>query len=101
MPRCMNLRATAVALGSSLLGACAVYGYGGYGDVAVAPPEPIVEAPAPRVGFIWAPGYYVWGGGRYSWRAGHYIRERPGHRWVADRWERRGNRWHYARGHFD
>ena len=57
--------------------------------------------PAPRVGFVWAPGYWNWQGHRHVWVKGHYIHERHGHHWVNDNWEQRDGRWHYERGHWD
>ncbi|HTV96461.1 MAG TPA: hypothetical protein VME42_10665 [Steroidobacteraceae bacterium] len=70
-------------------------------DITVAPPAPPVEVvPAPRVGFVWAPGFWDWRGGRHVWVGGHWIAARPGWRWVPDRWEPHGNHWHYVRGHW-
>jgi len=73
-----------------------------YLDVDVAPPPPPVEVvPAPRVGYVWAPGYYNWEGHRHIWVRGHWIRAHRHHHWVADRWEDRDGRWHRERGHWD
>jgi hypothetical protein len=70
-------------------------------DVTIAPPEPQVEVvPAPRAGFVWAPGFWEWRGGHHVWVGGRWIAERPGYRWVPDRWDRHGDRWHYERGHW-
>lgn len=69
--------------------------------VNLAPPAPIVEAvPAPRVGYVWAPGYYSWNGHRHVWRHGYWVRERAGRHWVAHRWERRGNGWYFHDGYW-
>jgi hypothetical protein len=55
-----------------------------------APPAPIYEAvPAPREGYVWAPGHYLWENGRYVWRGGEWMASRPGYSWQAARWERR------------
>ena len=71
-------------------------------DITVAPPAERVEVvPAPRSGYVWAPGYYRWDGGHHIWVKGHWIREREGHHWVAHRWEQRGDRWHFEEGHWD
>jgi hypothetical protein len=71
-------------------------------DVDVAPPAPQEEViPAPRVGFVWAPGYWDYQGSRHNWVGGHYIAEHPGHHWVADRWDQRGSKWHHEAGHWD
>jgi hypothetical protein len=53
------------------------------------PPAPVYEVvPAPRPGYVWAPGHYVLVNDRYVWRKGEYIVARPGFRYVPDRWER-------------
>ena len=37
-------------------------------DIDVAPPAPREEVvPAPRVGFVWAPGYWNWDGHKHVW----------------------------------
>jgi hypothetical protein len=97
------LAVTALGL---VLTACVVYPEGRYGyagvDVAIAPPPPaVVEVPAPRVGFVWAPGYWGWNGHQHVWREGRWLHERSGQHWQADHWEQRGNRWHYSRGHWE
>ena len=70
--------------------------------VTIGPPAPIVEvAPAPRPGYIWAPGYYGWNGYQYIWVRGHSMMERPGHYWVAERWVQRGPRWHFEEGRWE
>ena len=56
--------------------------------VQVAPPAPVYEPlPPPRIGFIWAPGYWRWNGYRHVWVGGRYMRARPGYRYYAPRWE--------------
>jgi hypothetical protein len=73
-----------------------------YVDIDVAPPAAQVEVvPAPRVGYVWAPGYWNWEGHRHVWVGGRWIHERSGHHWVNDSWEQREGRWHYERGHWD
>ncbi len=70
-------------------------------DIGIAPPAARVEVvPAPRAGFVWAPGHWAYRGGRYVWAGGRWIGARPGWRWAPDRWEHRGARWHYAPGHW-
>ena len=57
-----------------------------------APPAPIYESvPAPRQGYIWAPGHYTWDNGRYVWRGGEWMASRPGYAWQASRWEQRAD----------
>lgn len=71
-------------------------------DIDIAPPAARVEVvPAPRVGFIWAPGYWAWSGHRHVWVAGHWNHARRGEHWVADRWEQRGAKWHRDAGHWE
>ena len=56
------------------------------------PPAPIYESvPAPRQGYIWAPGHYVWDNGRYTWRGGEWVAARPGYAWQAAHWEQRSD----------
>jgi hypothetical protein len=51
------------------------------------PPPPRYEVvPAPRAGYVWAPGYWQWEGSRHVWAPGHWIAERQGYRWVPDHW---------------
>jgi WXXGXW repeat (2 copies) len=70
--------------------------------VEVAPPPPRVEVfPAPRVGHVWAPGYWVWRGHRHVWIEGHWIRERRGHHWQPHHWVEREGRWHFEEGHWE
>lgn len=73
-------------------------------DINVAPPPPRYEVvPAPRVGFVWAPGYWAWDNGhhRHVWRGGHYVRERHGQRWVPDRWAEHEGRYRYEPGRWE
>jgi hypothetical protein len=65
-----------------------------------APPPPIYEhAPAPRAGWIWAPGHYEWRDGRYAWTAGRWIEDRPGWAWQEARWlQRPDGSWHLVGG---
>lgn len=83
----------AASLGSvSLPVAAAVY-------VQVAPPAARVEAvPAPRHGYIWAPGYWDWNGRRYNWVSGNWVRTRPGYRYASPVWVARNGRWYKEGG---
>ena len=72
-------------------------------SIGTPPPAPIYEAvPAPRVGYVWAPGFWRWEHERHVWAPGHWIEGRPGHHWVADHWVEgpRGG-WHHEAGHWD
>ena len=55
-----------------------------------APPPPVVERPAPRRGYVWAPGYHDWRDDRYVWVPGRYETERVGYEWQPPRWELQG-----------
>lgn len=73
-----------------------------YVDIDVAPPPDRVEVvPAPRPGYVWAPGYWTYNGHRHVWAKGHWERERHGHHWAPDHWVQHGDRYHYQRGHWD
>ena len=68
----------------------------------VAPPPARVEVvPAPRAGYVWAPGYWRWDHGHHVWVKGYWVRERHGHHWVAHRWEEHDKRWRFEVGHWD
>ncbi|MDQ6917433.1 MAG: YXWGXW repeat-containing protein [Pseudomonadota bacterium] len=67
--------------------------------VEVAPPPPRVEVvPAPRVGYVWAPGYWGWRGHRHVWVNGNWVRERRGYHWEPHHWVERNGRWHFEEG---
>jgi WXXGXW repeat (2 copies) len=71
-------------------------------DVDIAPPAALVEVvPPPRVGYVWAPGFWEWRDGRHVWVGGHWIGERRGYHWVPDHWDPVGGRWHHERGHWE
>jgi hypothetical protein len=66
--------------------------------VNIAPPAaPYEYVPAPRVGFVWIPGYWDWRYGRHYWVGGHWARHRPGYVYQPARWVDYGGRWHSAR----
>ena len=72
--------------------------------VDVPPPAARVEVvPAPRVGFVWAPGYWRWEEPRrtHVWVEGRWVEDRPGFRWVADRWVPRERRYYYEPGRWE
>ncbi len=91
------------ALASAAIGMTSVPAIAAVGIyVDVAPPPPRYEVvPAPRVGFVWAPGVWEWRNGRHVWIGGHYVRERRGMYWHPDRWEQVDNRWAFKRGAWD
>jgi hypothetical protein len=70
-------------------------------DLSIAPPAPLVEGvPAPRPGYVWAPGYWTWQGERYNWIAGSWMKERPGYRWEPHRWVEHDSHWQLQHGHW-
>jgi hypothetical protein len=70
--------------------------------VDIAPPAPRYEVvPAPRAGYVWAPGYWDWRGNHHVWVRGHWERERSGYYWHPNRWEQRDGRWALERGRWD
>ena len=71
-------------------------------EIQVAPPAPRVEVvPPPRVGYVWAPGYWRWNGRRHVWINGSWMRERRGWRWQPETWVQGPNgRWHLRRGYW-
>jgi hypothetical protein len=68
--------------------------------VRVAPPPPrVIAVPAPRHGYVWAPGYWRWHGRRHVWVDGHWLRARQGWRWAPAHWQRHsGGEWHFVDG---
>jgi YXWGXW repeat-containing protein len=72
-------------------------------EVHVAPPPlRVVAVPAPRRGYVWAPGYWRWDGHRHVWADGRWMRERRGERWVPAHWEQgRAGYWHFEPGHWE
>jgi len=61
------------------------------------PPLRYEVVPAPRVGFVWVPGYWDWRYSRHYWVAGHWVRHRPGYLYEPARWVDRGGHWYYHR----
>src|SRR5262249_51045088 len=62
--------------------------------VDVAPPAPRYEVvPAPRAGYVWAPGYWDWRHGHHVWVKGHWEREHHGMYWHPHHWEQVDGRW--------
>lgn len=54
-----------------------------------APPAPRFESvPAPRRGYVWAPGYWNWDGGRHVWTGGHWESARDGYQYQSSEWVR-------------
>jgi hypothetical protein len=71
-------------------------------SIGTPPPAPIYEAvPAPRAGYVWAPGYWNWNGSRHVWTGGRWMAERRGYNWVPDRWAHVNGGWHHEPGRWD
>jgi hypothetical protein len=71
-------------------------------DINIAPPAPQVEVvPGPRLGYVWAPGYWEYRDRAHVWVPGRWMGERRGYHWVPDRWEQRGPHWHHNVGHWE
>jgi hypothetical protein len=71
-------------------------------ELGVPPPAPRFErVPPPRIGYVWAPGYWRWQGQQHVWAGGRWKRERPGSHWVAERWDERGGRHHFEPGRWE
>ena len=76
------------------------YGYGVEVNVAP-PPVRVVEVPAPRMGYVWAPGYWNWNGREHVWVEGRWIGERRGQHWVPEDWVEHNGNWRLAQGHWE
>ena len=65
--------------------------------VNIGPPPPLryEVVPAPRVGWVWVPGYWDWRRHRHAWIGGHWVRHRPGYVYAPARWVERDSRWYY------
>ena len=87
----------AAALGGASLAANARSNVDVYVSFGAPPPLRYEVVPAPRVGWVWAPGYWDWRHSRYHWVRGHWVRERPGYYYAPARWVERGGRWHHHR----
>ena len=60
------------------------------------PPAPRYEiVPAPRMGYVWVPGYWEARHRRHHWVAGHWVRHRPGYVYAPARWAQLDGRWRY------
>jgi hypothetical protein len=70
--------------------------------VNTAPPELRQErVPAPRAGYLWAPGYWNWQSNRHVWAKGHWEKERAGFSYRPNAWTQQDGRWTNQRGGWD
>ncbi len=77
--------------GTAIPAAAAVY-------VQIGPPAMRVETvPAPRRGYVWAPGYWNWRSNHHVWVAGSWMRERPGYAYHSPKWVQHDGRWSQER----
>jgi hypothetical protein len=82
----------ATALGAALPASAAHVDF----FVNVPPPAPLYEVvPAPRVGWVWVPGFWEWRHGRHAWVAGHWVRERHGYFYAPGAWVMREGHYYY------
>jgi hypothetical protein len=67
-----------------------------------APPPPRYEpVPPPRVGYIWAPGFWDWDGHRHVWHGGHWEVARAGYAYRPPVWHQGPHGWELDRGGWD
>ena len=67
--------------------------------IRTAPPEARYEAvPAPRSGYVWAPGYWNWEGNRHVWNDGHWESARNGYEYQRSEWVRDQDGYRLNRG---
>ncbi|MEO8103047.1 MAG: YXWGXW repeat-containing protein [Betaproteobacteria bacterium] len=92
-----------IAIATSTLGAVASSAQAAVDVFINVPPPPVryEVAPAPRAGYVWAPGYWDWRGNRHIWVKGHWERERVGYYFHPPRWIERDGRWLIERSRWD
>jgi hypothetical protein len=87
---------------SALMLLCSAPTFAAVIDIEVAPPAPrVVEAPPPRAGYVWAPGYWRWDGHQHVWADGRWMRERHGQHWVPEHWGERHGHYHFEPGRWE
>ena len=67
-------------------------------------PPPAVRyevVPAPRKGYVGAPGYWNWNNHRHVWARGHWERQRVGYYYHPNRWTQNEGRWTREGGRWD
>ena len=69
--------------------------------VRIGPPPPREEmAPAPRAGYVWAPGHWEYRKHDYRWVNGTSIRARNGYYYSPYAWSEHDGHWHSQSGHW-
>jgi hypothetical protein len=67
-----------------------------------APPAPRYEVvPAPRAGYVWAPGHWQWRGNSHVWVGGSWEPARAGYVYRSPSWVERNGRWQYQPSRWD
>lgn len=99
MKRTLNLVA-ALTLGAAAIMPLPSLAQHGAGIIVYsAPPAPRYESiPAPRSGYVWAPGYWNYDGSRHTWVAGHWEAARNGYQYRKPEWTRDDGAWRLNRG---
>ena len=71
-------------------------------DIDLAPPAQRVEVvPAPRPGYVWAPGYWEYRDHAHVWVPGRWeLRPRAHARWVSGHWRHTRHGWYWVEGHW-
>lgn len=68
-------------------------------NIGTAPPPLRYEViPAPRQGYIWAPGYWDWNGHDHVWRNGHWEHARSGYVYRRPEWREDHGKWKLNKG---
>src|SRR5262245_4422376 len=65
------------------------------------PPRRVVQAPPPRMGYVWVQGRWEWQGGTWVWVDGYWQPSRVNYVWLDGHWEARGGRWHWVEGRWE
>lgn len=89
------------AMLASTLGSVALPALSANVIIETAPPPPRAEGiPAPRRGYVWAPGYWDYKNRHHVWVKGNWVPERKGYIYHQPRWEQRDGKWQMERGNW-
>lgn len=64
------------------------------------PAQQYEVVPAPRRGYVWAPGYWNWTGQRHEWQQGSWERARNGQQYQRAEWVREHDGWRLREGNW-
>jgi len=73
-------------------------------DVYINVPPPALRyevVPAPRAGYVWAPGYWNWHNNRHVWAKGHWEKQRSGYYYHPTHWTEHEGKWVNERSRWD